>query len=447
MDTDTIRVPPTPTRTARRRPRGKGIRVRTGCSACRQRHLKCDEAQPICRACQKSARECIYPQRRQEATREAASEREGDAEPPDTPSQRDGNVSSVALRTAVDQAEGASEQRTETEQRGVNTQSPRDAQSELLPSHQASALARVEAENFSAQGGHETNEHPSQNDGTVETVATIDHTANDTYLTEEGFGFDDQIMGFDLPDVYDAELFGISPESSFGGWPTVSAEAASRWWFDLLAADSSNGLASAISDTVPYESYNISSGTHSEEAQALVSTGGLLHAPNTQPATSNGSREVVLTDTEIQLVQHYVLHLSPWIDATDPDRQFAIIVPDLAMKNRGLTSAILALSSLHVSLHTNLRCSHSALQIVPTVPVQYYNETLHYLQYEMSNAAFLRSDELLATVLTVSVFEMIETQTLGSAWEKHLQAIFWIQRSQTIHGESEGLKKRIWWAW
>lgn len=36
----------------------KSKRVRTGCLTCRERHLKCDEAVPICQNCQKSNRQC-----------------------------------------------------------------------------------------------------------------------------------------------------------------------------------------------------------------------------------------------------------------------------------------------------------------------------------------------------------------------------------------------------
>lgn len=36
----------------------KPKRVRTGCLTCRQRHLKCDEAKPICNNCRKSNRSC-----------------------------------------------------------------------------------------------------------------------------------------------------------------------------------------------------------------------------------------------------------------------------------------------------------------------------------------------------------------------------------------------------
>lgn len=263
------------------------------------------------------------------------------------------------------------------------------------------------------------------------------------YLTNEVFNFTDTSGALDFPDVYDAELFGISPEASFGGWPTVSAEAASQWWFNLLASDINNSQ-SLISNTDETQE------RHEPFSNAFA--GGLVAGRNTPALATNlaeyptrTANEVVdLTDTEVQLMHHYVLHLSGWIDATDPDRHFAINVPELALRNQGLARAILALSSLHLSLDCGPRCGHSSLQVDPTIAVQYYNETLHYLQHEMGDATFLRSDELLATVLIISMFEMIETKTIGSAWDKHLQGVFWIQRSQGIHGESQGLKKRIW---
>jgi len=282
----------------------------------------------------------------------------------------------------------------------------------------------------------------TQNDGqSTDHVSTVYADDNVAFLPDEAFNFGDQ-SGIEFPEVYDAELFGISPEASFGGWPTVSAEAASRWWFDLLAADTSNNHLLGLNNT----GYDIATDTGAQES--LGTTGSLAQTTrNDQSTTGDVHSRVVLTDMEIHLLDHYVSHLSGWIDVTDPDRQFAIIVPDLAMKNQGLASAILALSSLHLSLHPGPRCSHSSIAIDPTMSVQYYNETLHYLQQGMGNAAFLRSDELLATVLIISTFEMMETQNLGSAWDKHLKGVFWIQRSQVIHGESQGLKQRVWWSW
>lgn len=38
----------------------KGKRVRTGCLTCRERHLKCDEATPICAHCRRGSRRCRW---------------------------------------------------------------------------------------------------------------------------------------------------------------------------------------------------------------------------------------------------------------------------------------------------------------------------------------------------------------------------------------------------
>lgn len=461
MDIDTAKKSPAPTRPTRRRPRGKGIRVRTGCLACRHRHLKCDETQPICRGCQKASRECIYPHRQEEATRarREVSEKVADESPVASTSQQ---VDGVVASTAGDEPDR--EERT-----SAITSSARD---EHLPARQPSEVVETTTERQRAPPP--IAEDPlTLNDGQLaDHLSTVYPDDNTTFLPDDAFGFGDQNAGIEFPDVYDAELFGISPEASFGGWPTVSAEAASKWWFDLLAADTSNNHRLGLNNTILNEDYDITTDKRVEEP----SNGSLIQTARIdQSMTDNAHNEVILTDMEIQLLEHYVSHLSGWIDITDPDRRFAIIVPELAMKNQGLASAILALSSLHLSLGTGSRplrnqvdrdgllsaspktvqgsssaerrCKHSSLQIDPTMPVQYYNETLHYLQQAMGSPAFLRSDELLATVLIISTFEMTETQNLGSAWDKHLKGVFWIQRSLVIHGESQGLKQRIWWSW
>lgn len=49
-----------PPRTRERKPRGRGLRTRTGCMTCRKRHLKCDEDKPICGPCVRSNHTCVY---------------------------------------------------------------------------------------------------------------------------------------------------------------------------------------------------------------------------------------------------------------------------------------------------------------------------------------------------------------------------------------------------
>jgi hypothetical protein len=148
---------------------------------------------------------------------------------------------------------------------------------------------------------------------------------------------------------------------------------------------------------------------------------------------------VSLRDDELPLFQHFVTDLSSWIDITDQSKSFSILVPQMALRNWGLMNAILALSSRHLSL---VRASSQVDEYRSTQAVQYYSKTLRYLQQVMKIVSYLRSDDLLATVLILSTYEMITGSSRG--WERHLKGVFWIQRSQLIHGESQGLKKCVW---
>jgi len=66
--------------------------------------------------------------------------------------------------------------------------------------------------------------------------------------------------------------------------------------------------------------------------------------------------------------------------------------------------AILALSARHLSLDS----ANATLPLQErNFAVQYYFETLHYLRNAMQYESYIRSPELLSTVLVVSSYEMI----------------------------------------
>jgi hypothetical protein len=111
------------------------------------------------------------------------------------------------------------------------------------------------------------------------------------------------------------------------------------------------------------------------------------------------------------------------------------------MHDAGLMSAILSLSARHLSLCPDANDEHRDRNI----GIQYYNDTLHYLQKAMHYDTYTVSIELQATALIVSTYEMLDE--FGTGWERHLEGVFWIQRSQGAHGESEGFKQAAWWAW
>lgn len=112
------------------------------------------------------------------------------------------------------------------------------------------------------------------------------------------------------------------------------------------------------------------------------------------------------------------------------------------IRNVGLMKAILALSARHISLNPGIAADQTHDR---NDALQYYNETLHYLSKAMQYETYKTSLELLATALIVSTYEMLDGS--GKDWERHLQGVFWIQRSQVIHGDSKGLKQAVWWAW
>ncbi|OOF90689.1 hypothetical protein ASPCADRAFT_400658 [Aspergillus carbonarius ITEM 5010] len=111
--------------------------------------------------------------------------------------------------------------------------------------------------------------------------------------------------------------------------------------------------------------------------------------------------------------------------------------------NAGLMNAILALAFRHLAL--NSRPDNQDMPNKGEAALQYYYQTLHYVQRAMRFSSYKTSLELLATALIISAYEMLDNST--NDWERHLEGVFLIQRSQTIHGESGGLHSAVWWAW
>lgn len=143
------------------------------------------------------------------------------------------------------------------------------------------------------------------------------------------------------------------------------------------------------------------------------------------------------------LFTKFTLHISQWIDLFDPYKHFAALVPRLALHNVGLMNAILAVSARHDSLVTtdDIDERSSARDIA----IKFYHESLHYVRMAMQERSYHTSIELLATTLIISAFEMLGGSTQD--WQRHLEGVFWIQRSQVIHGDSGGLRGAVWWAW
>lgn len=135
-------------------------------------------------------------------------------------------------------------------------------------------------------------------------------------------------------------------------------------------------------------------------------------------------------------------HGQQQLDLFDPARTFSTRVPHLAVRNAGLLNAILALSCYHQSLDAGTSPGERPDQ---NTALQYYYQTLHYVQKAMRYPTYQNSLELMATTLVVSTYEMLRGSRKD--WQQHLQGVFWILRSRLIEVETSSLESTTWWAW
>lgn len=366
-----------------RKSRGRGLRTNTGCIVCRKRHMKCDELKPQCGPCAKGNRACEY-------------------------------------------APGL-----------ANEHRPSDTA--ISPSHAVSpsVLPQAPQSTFTDNGpGEHTRFSPILPQDEIPQQPWSDGPADDI----------------------------LSPQSTSTGY---GAEVAPLRWFGLLAGDITNethdvSSLEALSDAalaqqgVSLQDYSTGQPTATLAPPfAFSNPAKLLQASALSPAThpeSDGAVDerrywqslepINIKDHELDIFERFVTGVSLWIDLFDPEKHFSSLIPHLALRNEGLMKALLALGARHLSIKPVNRDDPT---VDRTAAVQYYYETLHYLQNAMRYTTYKNSRELLATVLTVSTYEMIDGA--GKGWERHLKGVFWIQRSRDINGESGGLEQAIWWAW
>lgn len=261
-----------------------------------------------------------------------------------------------------------------------------------------------------------------------------------------------------------------SPQSSLSS--VYGTDVAPLRWFGLLAGDvpysateisplqalgdvaSSQNYLQQPPAASTYQANHRFTPTPPSDASSLPYTNQRLQATATSPPTSKpsssadeqrhwrSSEPIALYGHEHAIFERFVNGVSLWIDLFDPLKHFSTFVPHLALYNEGLMKAVLALGARHMSIKPDEKGEEN---VDRTAAVQYYDETLRYLQSAMRFASYKSSLELHATVLVVSTYEMIDGTSKN--WERHLKGVFWIQRSRDINGESGGLEQAIWWAW
>ncbi|KFZ23556.1 hypothetical protein V502_01962 [Pseudogymnoascus sp. VKM F-4520 (FW-2644)] len=386
----------------KRKPRGRGLRKSTGCITCKRRHLKCDEATPDCGPCSKSRQACLYA----------------------TSAQMQG-----PLQTGPDSADAHSHSTS------LWNSSYPDPDREQA----ASGLLRLTAEAAAASSSLP-----------IEALSPPTDTPYSQPSVQEQFETDTQ-LALTPPDAAFSRWFNLLANDL-----TSEKASGTRLWTSLTGVPETSAPETSATDAI--DSLHLPVSSHQTSTDSLlvqdvsllaspapnVSASFPLRAPYTKPLEQDawqGSQPAKLSDQEHDLFENFVTKLSAWIDLYDPTRCFAILVPHLAMHDAGLMNAILALSARQLSININA----TEEQQDRNIGLQYYYETLHYVQQAMHHDSYTVSPELLATALIISTYEMLDD--FRSGWERHLKGVFWIQRSQVIHGDSGGLKQAIWWAW
>ncbi|KAK7451533.1 catalytic activity protein [Colletotrichum acutatum] len=392
--------------------RGRGLRNSTGCATCRRRHVKCDERKPICGGCERTKHNCLYTPRR----------------PPNR--KRSGPVVSVTPNS------GTPKSTTPREPQSPRSPSPSNSECQpVICDDEPAPLPTVAlGEPHTSSIASATTIAPSNDEG-IDTS----HQANDG---------DRPAFEQDSPEQVDALCTGITPRgtartsSSFG----ANLENATAIWVDLLLQD-------AAMQEIDFTNVNFEEGVDlfaSSVVQSPAVGRGLPKTSGEGLSPTPCASHPYLHERSPTLDEYQCLEKQAWRSATPLPIQaqehvvFQNFVQHISrwMHNVGLLNAVLALSARHLSLSTHLDGTQTR---DPNDALRYYYKTLHYIQDAMQYDTYKTSLELLATSVTVSAYEMLDGSRQD--WERHLKGVFWIQRSQVIHGDSMGLKQAVWWAW
>jgi hypothetical protein len=235
-----------------------------------------------------------------------------------------------------------------------------------------------------------------------------------------------------------------------------TADIASTRWLDLLAADAAlNGFSlepspAAHVDEGPIATASPAAARGVEQPDRMAPLGPgdrelLRPRPSVLPRAEQKSwqvdTDILLNDHDAMLFRNFAERSSLWLDLLDPHKHFSTYAIRLALRNPGLMRAILALSGRHLSLlqarnggpsqdHLGHSDGSGANKSTPSEDIlQNYYETLHYVQTALQYNTYTHSEQLLATALIISAYEMLDEADGRGNWQRHLKGVFWIQVS------------------
>lgn len=279
------------------------------------------------------------------------------------------------------------------------------------------------------------------------------------------------------------QTLGCSPDSlAYEEW---SADFASTRWLDLLANDAAqadSGFSLAPSPAPESRDTIRHSAISTHVSPALLNGQAQLPEnldPESERRAWQSDQDITLTNHEAELFRHFAEKCARWLDIFDPRRWFSTYAIRLALQNQGLMKAILALSTKHRSKCLEKQAKDAAAAATATTAlspnntpnpdtnntarrggeggnvvdsednewIRYYYETLHYIREALIYSSYTHSEELLATAIVISAYEMLDESDGSGNWQRHLKGVFWIQRSQDVDGGCGGLRQAVWWAW
>ncbi|KAF5026967.1 hypothetical protein F66182_997 [Fusarium sp. NRRL 66182] len=224
--------------------------------------------------------------------------------------------------------------------------------------------------------------------------------------------------------------------------PFWTTDFASTRWLDLLANDAAQADSGFSLAPTPIRRDSSERLTQAADIENLHQQ--LSEAAAAECKSWQADADLALTSHEAGLLRHFAERCASWLDVFNPQRLFSTYVIRLAIRNAGLMKAILALSARH---RAKLPQTQHLSGAADNEWIRYYYETLHYVQEALTYNSYTNSEELLATAIVISAYEMLDEADGQGNWQRHLKGVFWIQRSQNVNGASGGLRQAVWWAW
>ncbi|KAF2808889.1 uncharacterized protein BDZ99DRAFT_389299, partial [Mytilinidion resinicola] len=139
---------------------------------------------------------------------------------------------------------------------------------------------------------------------------------------------------------------------------------------------------------------------------------------------------------EAHLMRYFIDNLATSFDLCDPDRHFALVVPQRAAVCPTLLNAIFAASARHLS---------RVCEFDPYVADRYHQECLKHLIPMLNDTAAIMDENLLAATVILRFLEEVEVPVSGTDTQSHLigtHIFISAQESSTVLG---GLRQAAFW--